>query len=448
MKTEGWHAKTTYPIALVGRLRTTCTARLLPLLLLTVPAVGQAQFNYTTNDSTITITKYTGSGGAVTIPDTINGLPVTSIGDYAFEDCYGLTSVMIGTNVTNIGAGAFYWCNRLTSITIPNSVTSIGYDTFFWCKSLTSVTIPNSVTSIGDDVFDFCISLTAITVDMLNSVYCSVDGVLFDKDQTTLIQCPGGITGSFTVPASVTSIEDYAFVYCTSLTSVTVDVLNPVYSSVDGVLFNKSTNTLIQCPAGRAGSYTIPNSVTSIGSNAFTGCGLTNVMIGNSVTSIGYEAFAMCVRLTRVIIGNGVTSIGDAAFGNCTELRGVYFKGNAPSIGSYVFYPESTHGYWTVVYYLPGTTGWGNSFGDLSTAPWYLPNPLVLSGPSVGVQTNGFGFIISWATNISVVVEVCTNFVNPAWQPVQTNTLTDGWCYFSDPDWTNYPVRFYRLRSP
>ena len=99
------------------------------------------------------------------------------------------------------------------------------------------------------------------------------------------------------------------------------------------------------------------------------------------------------------------------------------------------------------MYYLPGTTGWGPTFGGRPTALWVLPNPLILAS-SVGVQTNAFGFIISWATNIAVVVEACTNLANPAWSPVGTNTLTGGWSYFSDPDWTNHPTRFYRLRSP
>lgn len=98
---------------------------------------------------------------------------------------------------------------------------------------------------------------------------------------------------------------------------------------------------------------------------------------------------------------------------------------------------------------MPWTTGWGPIFGGLPTALWWLPNPSILNNsPSFGVQTNGFGFIISWATNIPVVVEACTNPANPTWFPVRTNTLTDGWSYFSDPQWTNYPARFYRLRSP
>jgi hypothetical protein len=98
---------------------------------------------------------------------------------------------------------------------------------------------------------------------------------------------------------------------------------------------------------------------------------------------------------------------------------------------------------------LPGTIGWSTNYDGLSTAPWFLPNPLILTiGPSFGVQTNQFGFIISWATNASVVVEGCTNLGSAVWSQVGTNTLSGGWSYFSDPEWRNYPSRFYRLRSP
>jgi hypothetical protein len=91
---------------------------------------------------------------------------------------------------------------------------------------------------------------------------------------------------------------------------------------------------------------------------------------------------------------------------------------------------------------------WSTTFGGLPTALWLLPYPLILNSPSFGVQANGFGFVVSWATNIPVVMEACTNPANHTWSPVSTNTLTDGWFYFNDPDWTNYPARLYRVRSP
>jgi Leucine Rich Repeat (LRR) protein len=135
---------------------------ILPLLLLTLAATGQAQFSFTTNNDAITITGYTGSGGAVSIPSTINGLPVTTIGPFAFHECTSLTSVTIPDTVTAIGDAAFLDCSRLTNVTIPNHVTSVGVGTFAYCTSLTSITIPDTVTNLGIAVFYECSSLTEI----------------------------------------------------------------------------------------------------------------------------------------------------------------------------------------------------------------------------------------------------------------------------------------------
>ena len=386
------------------------TLKLLPLLLLlALPAVVQAQFTFTTNNGAITITAYTGPGGHVTIPSMTNGWPVTSIGDYAFLNCSGLTSVTIPDSVTSIGSAAFYQCSGLTNLTIGTSVTSIGDYAFYNCSKLTGVTIPNSVTSIGVYAFEFC-----------------------------------GLT-SVTIPNSVTSIGNDAFGDCSGLTAITVAALNPVYSSVGGVLFNTNQTTLIECPRGKVGSYTIPNSVTNIGDYAFDYCsGLTNLTIGTSVTSIGDYAFNSCSKLTGVTIPNSVTSIGVEAFYYCFGLTAAYFQGNAPPDNGTAFsYSGAT------IYYLPGTTGWGATFGSRPTALWALPYPVILSGnTNLGMRNNQFGFTVSWATNVPVVVLAATNLANPVWTPVSTNALTNGAFYFSDPQWTNYPRRFYRLRSP
>ncbi|MBQ8659097.1 MAG: leucine-rich repeat domain-containing protein [Clostridia bacterium] len=204
----------------------------------------------------------------IVIPAKFNGLPVTSIGNYAFSHCSSLTSITISNSVTSIGRDAFAYCSSLTSITIPNSVTSIGEYAFYNCESLTSIEIPNSVTSIGRDAFSRCSSLTRIEVGKGNTAYRSIDGNLYSKDGKTLIQYAIGKTAtSFTTPNSVTSIGNYAFYNCNNLTSVTIG-----------------------------------NGVTSIGDYAFYICrSLTSVTIGNSVTSIGYWAFAYCNRLVEVV---------------------------------------------------------------------------------------------------------------------------------------------------
>jgi hypothetical protein len=549
------------------------------------PFVAQAQLSYEINNGTITITGgCPSSPGAVTIPETINPLPVTTIGGYAFDYCTSLTSITIPNSVTSIGSDAFRYCTSLTNVVLGNSVTSIWYGAFEDCTSLTSITIPNSVTSIEMWAFSGCTSLTSIAVDSANPTYSSLDGVLFNKSQTTLIQCPGGKAGSYSIPNSVTSIGRWAFDYCTSLTSITipnsvtsiggwafsgctsltnitipngitniemsafsgcasltsivipnsvtsiggnafqgctsltsivipnsvtsigewqrlfevlwmwfeafsgctsltaieVDPANPAYSSLDGVLFDKSQTALIQCPGGKAGSYSIPNSVTSIGHRAFASCtSLSNVVIGNSVTYIGHGAFSGCTSLTSIAVDsanptyssldgvlfdksqttllrcpygkagsysipNSVTNIGDGAFSGCTSLRAACFQGNAPSFDWELFY-EATN---VTVYYLPGTTGWESTFAGRPTALWVLPYPVILTTPpNFGLQPNGFGFRISWATNVPVVIEAAPTLANPVWSAVSTNALTNGWSDFRDAEWRNQPARFYRVRS-
>jgi hypothetical protein len=601
-----------------------------------LPVAVCAQFTFVTNNGAITITGYTGPSNNVVIPSTTNGYPVTSIGNGAFFNGQGiysrLTSITIPDSVTNIGNSAFNNCYGLTNINLGAGVVTIGTNAFQGCGGLTNIALPASVTAIGNQAFISCAKLTAINVDAGNPAYSSAAGVLFDRNQTTLLQYPGGLTGSVVVsnivasignwafaynpgitniaiPASVTNVGFEAFKYCTRLVAIMVDTNNPAYSSLDGVLFDQPGATLIQYPEGKTGAYSIPGGVTSIANEAFYYCtnltgvvipagvtsignsafyycnklatatipagitnigdhafyfcpsltsaitlgdslhnlgdfafyycsGLTSVTVGNGVTSIGNSVFANCGGLTDVTLGGNVTSIGVSAFyycnsltsftipagvtnlGNyafyyctklsaitipngvtgigvsvfqncsalkrvvlpagvtsigynafissgltnviipvgvtsiglnafcyCSNLKSVFFQGNAPATvdaSSFMYAPVST------VFVLPGTTGWPafTAITGLSVTAWLLPNPAILNfEPNFGIQTNSFGFTISWATNIPVVVEVCTNLVQGDWTPAATDNLVGGTSYFGDSSWTNYPARFYRVRS-
>ncbi|MDR1840139.1 MAG: leucine-rich repeat domain-containing protein [Treponema sp.] len=346
---------------------------------------GRNQRTYVIPSSVTSIGDYAFSN-CESLPNVTIPSSVTSIGDWAFLNCSSLTSVTIPSSVTSIGDHAFYGCSSLTSVAISSSVTTIGEQAFRDCESLTNVTIPSSVTSIGHSVFWGCSSLTSITVENRNPSYASIDGVLFDKNIRTLIIYPEGKTaraytipssvtsigdGAFidssltnvTIPSSVTSIGDVAFRWCSNLTNVTipssvtsigrgafwdcssltiitVDNRNPSYASIDGVLFDKNIRTLIIYPQGRnQGVYVIPSSVTSIEDLAFSQCeSLTSVIISSSVTSIGEQAFASCRNLTSVTIPSSVTSIGVMAFADCRNLTSVTIPSSVTSIGLSVFW--------------------------------------------------------------------------------------------------------------
>jgi hypothetical protein len=471
------------------------------LFLLGLPAMVQAQFTFTTNgDNTITITGYAGSGGEVTIPDMTNGYPVAAIADGAFDDSV-TTNITIPDTVTNIGTFAFANCISLTAITvdagntffssvagvlfnqsqtllvqfpkskaggynIPNTVTKIGDYAFDNKYVLTSVTIPssvtcigeyafgsslliaivipNSVTNIGSGAFGGCIWLTSVTIG--NSVKTIGDTAFEDCRSLTGIE----------IPHSVTRIGNDAFENCSGLTNIIIpdSVTNigfAVLWGCAGLTSAKLPNSLNNF--GNSAFYdcysltnvVLPNNATNIGDYAFNNCqSLVNLTIPDSVTSIGYESFYGCSSLSNITIPNGVSSIGDAAFTGCISMVGIFFRGNAPSsVGSYVFFGTGTN---LTAYYLPGTTGWDDFalLTGVQTALW-LPQMQTTDG-RFGVRNNQLGFNINWASGQTVVVEASTNLID--WLPVQTNMLTGGSAYFSDPQWTNYPGRFYRLCSP
>lgn len=326
-------------------------------------------------DGTCTITTYKGEqAGDLVIPREINGLAVTIIGDSyfagimgrsAFTDCTGFTgNLIIPDSVTRIELCAFSGCSGLTgTLVIPNSVTHIGMSAFDGCSGFTgTVVIPNNVTTIEPGVFTRCSGIASIDISAQNPYYATLDGILFNKDKSELIQAPGGmqvenyvvpssvqtissyafqdcdgLTGSITIPETVTRIGAYAFSDCNDLVSIEVSELNQNYSSLDGMLL-AGKSELFCVPAGmQRENYVIPSSIVRIFNFAFSNCsGFTgNLTIPDSVTYLGDGAFYGCSGLTSITIGSHVTdmgynSVGCFIFANCSNLTQVDFLTNAP----------------------------------------------------------------------------------------------------------------------
>ncbi|MBR5576472.1 MAG: leucine-rich repeat domain-containing protein [Bacteroidaceae bacterium] len=361
----------------------------LPMLAVEVKIDGiNYELNGETKQATVIENRSGECPGEVVIPESVehegSAYSVTSIGEQAFWDCSGLTSVTIPNGVTSIGFQAFWNCSGLTSVTIGNSVTSIGEQAFYKCSGLTSVTIPNSVTSIGEQAFWNCSGLTSVTIGnsvtsigfqafystALKNVYCYAENVpstggdvfLSSNYSNATLYVPAGSIESYkntepwsvfgTIDAISTEVEIYGINYDlnaetkqATVIAKTSDFYSGEVAIPESVEYNGTTysvtsigeNAFCGCPA--LTSVTIGNSVTSIEAYAFYSCsGLTSVTIGNGVESIGMDAFYSCSGLTSVTIGNSVTSIGKEAFYNCSELTDVYcYAEEVPTTDSYAF---------------------------------------------------------------------------------------------------------------
>ncbi len=348
-------------------------ALLLSLHPLVALAAISGDFVYSVSNGKAIITEYTGDGGTVVIPSTLGGYPVagigdwafsqcdglssvtvpacvTSIGDSAFADCGGLTSVILPASVVSIGDSAFSECVSLNGIAIPAGVVSIGASAFSGCGNMVSVTIPDGVSSIGEMAFEGCRSLTSIRIP--RGLISIKDGTFWGCMALQSVTVPDNITRigdmafalcssltSIIIPDSVTTIGEVAFTGCVKLASIQVDAANTTYASQDGVLFDKAKKVLLQYPIGHARtSYTTPPSVIRIEYTAFMGSGnLKNVTVTGGVASIEDGAFAQCSRLENVAIANGVISIGSYAFADCTRLAGITLPASVAGIGESAF---------------------------------------------------------------------------------------------------------------
>ncbi len=367
---------------------------------------------------------------SIVIPDS-----VTSIGAYAFSGCSGLTSVTIGNSVTSIGSYAFYYCTGLTSVTIGNSVTSIGDYAFYNCSGLTSIVIPGSVTSIGSWAFDDCYklvevyNLSSLKITKGSSGYGYVG--YYALDIYTDINAPSKLSTdengyvihtdgeerilvgytvqntALTLPSGITGINQYAFCDNDRITSV---VIPDSVTSIGKYAFKGCVATIkwgTQPTITAIGNYAfseykgtdiiIPDSVTSIGDYAFYQCSkLTSITIGKNVTSIGKSAFSECTGLTSVTIGNSVTSIGSYAFRRCSGLTSIVIPNSVTSIGSSAFY--ECKGLTSITIPFVGATKNGTSnthFGYIFGASSYSDNSDYVPSSLKSVMITG-GTSIDW----------------------------------------------------
>lgn len=394
---------------------------LLATLLLALPFSVRAQYGFSIDaGGYATIEGATGTPVNVTIPSTILGHTVIAVRDHAYQNCSTLVSITLPPTIQSIGSFAFTACPHLTSISIsgdPYGYSSTGGVLFHGNQLMVypaglsgNYTIPDGTTSIGPYAFGY--SPMPLNVTFPASVTSIGDEAFFSRGAMTNIMLGGGVT----------TLGIGTFDGCNNLTNISVDAANTNFSSVNGVLFDKSGKQLVIYPSGLTGPFTIPNGVTNIAS----------------------YAFLQCQDLTKLKFPPSITSMSDNAVEGCYGLTSIFFEGNAP-IGSSNMIGSGT----LTFYYLPGTTGWdtfptNGSYGKLTGVLW---NPqIVNTDGNLGFQNNQFGFNVTGDDGLTVVVEGTTNFTD--WQPVCTNGLNGDAVYFSDPQWTNYPGRFYRIASP
>ena len=421
---------------------------------------------------------------SVTIPDS-----VTCLGDFAFGSCANLSNVVMGNGVTNLGNFAFAFCGNLTGVAIPGTVASMGNSAFVACSNLTSATVDSG--NVGDLAFSSCGSLSSIGFG--NGV-TNIGNLAF-------AYCPG-LTG-ITIPAQVGSIGVEAFASCVNLASATInggnigDYAFSACGSLSSVVFgNGVTNIGVGAFAGCSNltNVTIPGTVSVIGGSAFSRCAnLTQVTIGDGVNTLGDDAFSDNSNLQAVFFqgnpptfldaggpfnganaaaakiyclpgtdgwipqvqtGDGNLGVKTNQFGfdvscnhnlsviveACTNLNRPVWLPVATNLGSFYF-ADSQWMNFPVRFYRLLASG----FAGLPVGLW---NPVIQTGDGrFGVRSNQFGFTITGAANIPVVVEACTNLANTVWVPLFNGLLTNGSVYFSDPAWMNYPGRFYRISS-
>ena len=348
-----------------------------------------SDFEYSISDGSVIITKYIGSDTDVSVPSEIDGMPVTEIGERAFRDCTTLESITFPESIQVIGSFSFYDCSSLREVTFSDGLRVIGSNVFNGCTSLESVAVPEGVVSIGGSAFSSCTSLENISI-----------------------------------PSTVTFIGELVFHNCGSLKSIDIDENNSVYSSSDGVWFDKDKTLIIKYPIGKEDTeYTIPDSVVTIGATAFRDCvNLTKIIIPNSVSDIMDFAFCNCDGLTEITIPDGVLNINSYTFYECDNLTRIAFHSSIFFIAEYVFYKcKSLRN----VYYTGTVSEWQSVFirkdgnSELFNAKKYYNCPLISLSEqdvilaagqsyklSAVVTPDDNDFILTWESSDTNIAEV------------------------------------------
>lgn len=295
------------------------------------------------------------------------GEGVTSIGVNAFGQCFYMTSAALPKSLRTIGESAFAICSSLESITIPSGVKTIGRDAFYSCLSLPTVTVPANVTSIGERAFGNCECLTEIRVQSGNMVYCDVNGVLFDKNVTTVLQYPRGGAGEYALPDTVGTIGPFAFESCVNLTGIS---LPTGLTSIGRYAF---------CSCGALTGISLPAGLTSIEERAFKYSGLTSVTIPGGVTKIMDETFQKCQSLRTVMILDGVTKIGFDAFEGCASLENASIPATLKDVYEGAFYHCDSL---SVIYFGGTQAQWNKILTEMGPANGPLKNATVYYGAS------------------------------------------------------------------
>lgn len=299
-------------------------------------------FTYTVSKNEATITGCIEPTPVFSIPSEINSLPVTAIANGAFKDNDIIKAVTIKNGILSIGDEAFAGCDELMSVTIPASVSSIGNKAFFACPKLYNFTVNTSNTTYSASanravlfnydktvLLQYGMGKTDTTYAIPDNVTTIAEGAFSGADLLTTI----------TVPASVTTMPSDTFKFCGALTAINVDSANTSFASDGGVLFNKAGTTLIQYPVAKTGAtYTVPATVTAIDDWAFNGASaLTEIVLTNNISNIGYAAFANCTGITEITVPGSVKNIGVSAFSGCTALASAVIENGVEQIGESAF---------------------------------------------------------------------------------------------------------------